>query len=354
MARNKALQPNIDGSDLIGFPDKRIQDNDGSSNGTPINEKVYGDMHEYFAKLMRLYGYTFNELPDNETNGYQYINALRALATKNDFILNLIESGGKISVPVKLGLITEGEGFVCLTNFTRTAETEMIGSLDPVPVSFVINFKGGVHLAGEYVRVVKTAAGVDLIRLSDGDALDAIATDFGFLKAATQPQEDAGAINTAATTPLTNFTTFVLRVNGNPESDPFLVTQTYNGLMSKEDKIKLDNIGSPNDRYGTFLLGDVDTGSVGTNYPVTGDIQQAQLTTRTAEGNVVTITLNPAMASLDYTVKQDVESLGSIELDNDIFPPVFKKISVSQFQVYFEETSGGAQNIRIHIDVIQR
>ena len=50
MARNKALQPNIDGSDLTNYPDKRIRNNDGSGNGTPVNEQVYGDIHEFFGK----------------------------------------------------------------------------------------------------------------------------------------------------------------------------------------------------------------------------------------------------------------------------------------------------------------
>lgn len=354
MARNKSLQINIDGTDLPNYPDKRIRDNDGSGNGTPINEVVYGDIHEFFAKAMRLYAISFSGLPDNTANGYQFIQAIKSLASKNDYLLSLTSAGGLLQIPVKLGLLDDGESFVVLAAADRAAETQIVGTLDAVPVAKVVTFKGGNYLAGDYIRIVNTAAGVDLIRLADGDALNAIADDFGFLKAASQIEEDAGAINTKATTPLTNFTTFVLRVNGNPESDPFIVTETYNGLMSKEDKIKLNNIGASQDRYGTFLLGDVDTGSVGLNYPVTGDIQQAQLTQRTSEGNVVTITLNPAMADSDYTVKQYIESLGSIEFDNDIQPAVFKKVSASQFQVYFEETSGGAQNIRIHIDVIQR
>lgn len=355
MARNKANLTNVDGSDLPNYPDKRIRDNDGSGNGTGVDEIVYGDIHEFFAKLMRLYGIAFNSLPDNVANGYQFVEAVKSLASKNDFILNLTVSGGKINVPLKLGFVTEGESFVCLSQFNKVAETQIEGTADLVPVLKNVTFKGGNFKTGEYVRLVVTAAGVDLIRLSDGAAFNIIAQEFNFLKAANQTQEDAGAINTVATTPLTNFTAFVERVNGG-QSVNFLVTNLINGLMSKEDKIKLDGIGTKEKNYGTFAPADIHdaSASVGLLVPVTGDVDQAIITQKTPQGEIYVITFANAMDNTTYQIQLDHESDNNVELDNDIAPPIWKKISTTQIEVYLEQTIGVVQDLIIHVTAIQR
>lgn len=54
-----------------------LHDNDGSGNGTPVNKLVYNDMHLFFEKLMQLGGITANNLPDNDDNGYQLIQAFQ-------------------------------------------------------------------------------------------------------------------------------------------------------------------------------------------------------------------------------------------------------------------------------------
>lgn len=352
MARNKKLQANIDNSDPVNFPDGRIRDNTGAGDGTPVNEIVYGDIHEFFAKLMRLYSITFNGVPDNVANGYQLLDAVRALASKNDFLLT-ISTDGVLIVPLKLNLVTEGEAFTCIAQSDQAAETQIKGSLDPVPILKNVIFKGGNFKTGEYIRLVVTAIGVDLVRLSDGDALDTIAGDFGFLKAANQTEEDAGAINTVATTPLTNFTAFADRVNG-VASVNFLATAIINGLMSAADKAKLDAVGSIEKNYGKVQGIDVDTGSVSDFYSVTGDITQAQLTTRTTEGQVITVTFANAMDDTNYEIITNVESKGGIIQDNDIRAVVYKIINTTQIQIILDEYVNTTQNIDVHITAKQR
>jgi len=81
MARSLASKPNVvapGGS----YPYGRIRDNDGTGNGTPVNELVYGDFHQFFAKLMDYTGAGFNGLPDNQTNGFQYIEGLKDFISK--------------------------------------------------------------------------------------------------------------------------------------------------------------------------------------------------------------------------------------------------------------------------------
>lgn len=77
MARNLQNQQNIVPPDVI-YPFGRIKDNPGDNTGTPINEALYGDIHQFFAKLFNHSGLTYNNLPDNNTNGFQLWEALRA------------------------------------------------------------------------------------------------------------------------------------------------------------------------------------------------------------------------------------------------------------------------------------
>ena len=355
MARNKKLQSNIDLSDPANFPDGRIKDNDGSGNGTSVNEVVYGDIHETFAKLMRLAGKSFNALPDSEQFGYQYVDALAQLASKNDYIQSLYSLDvNTLGINLNLSLLKTGESFVCLSTITVAAETTIRqGLTNGGVITLNVTFKGSGIKSGDYVRFVKTSTGVDLIRLSDGVTTSLIINELGYMLAASQIEEDAGVINTKATTPLTNFTAFATRVIG-AQSVNFLATQIANGLMSKTDKLKLDNLESDEKNYGTFGPFDVDTGSVNDLYLRTGDVTEAKIVQRTSQGQVIQVTLANAMDNTTYETRLSIESLGVFESDNDIKPLVFKKIDTTKFQVFVEETSGTTQSIKIHVAVIQR
>ena len=233
--RDKSLLANIDNSDLVNYPKGRIKNNTGSGNGTPVNEIVYGDLHEMKDKLMRRYGIEYNNLPDNEENGYQSIQALQALPSKNDFLLTLGTSDGKLAVSLKLSKLEANESFILKASIDKTTETTIIGSDSVVKsVTFVGDFK-----ANEYVRMISTPSTIILVRLVDAVNLDTAINELLFLKKATQTEENAGEIDNRATTPQTNKIAFSRRVNG-PDSSDFLATTTQNGLLSKEDKLKID------------------------------------------------------------------------------------------------------------------
>lgn len=69
--------PNI-GAANSTYPDGVIVDNAGAIVGTALTEILYGDMIQGIHKLKRLAGITENNLPDNETNGFQILSALLA------------------------------------------------------------------------------------------------------------------------------------------------------------------------------------------------------------------------------------------------------------------------------------
>lgn len=152
MARNKAVQQNIDGSDIPNYPFKRIRDNDGSGNGTPVNEEVYGDMHEFFAKLIVDSNTVFNGLPENKTNGYQYYDALMQLANKNSLIKDIVLADATtIRIPIKTNILKEKEAIVFKASFnSTTAMVSCIGTENVVKPLVVT----GVFKNGDSVRFI--------------------------------------------------------------------------------------------------------------------------------------------------------------------------------------------------------
>lgn len=61
------------------YPNGNIKDDTGAGDGTPLDQISHSDYHQTFRKLLALAGITPNGLPDNVTNGYQYLEALNSL-----------------------------------------------------------------------------------------------------------------------------------------------------------------------------------------------------------------------------------------------------------------------------------
>jgi len=350
--RNKGTLVNIDNSDLVAYPNGRIKNNTGGGDGTPVNEIVYGDIHEAKDKLMRLYGIQHNDLPDNEVNGYQFIDALVALASKNDFTLNLTSSTGVLNVPLKLGKLKDNETFILKTNVNKTTETTIKGTLDNITkaVVFLGDFK-----ANEYIRMISTPTSIVLIRLIDSFNLETAITELAFLKKANQTEENAGAIDTVATTPLVNKTAFEKRVNGT-DSSTYLATPGplgKNGLLSKEDKEIIDGIGaSPVKNIGTAAGIDIASGSIGTSYAVTGDIVSATLVDKPFDASTIRIVLTNTMTDTNYLPKIFIESLSAvIGEDNNQGMPVFKIINPTTFDLSIQSFQATTQNLKLHFEV---
>jgi hypothetical protein len=345
--RALSTNPNVDNSDLVNYPDGRIKNNTGSGNGTPVNERVYGDIHQAVAKMMRLYNIVPNGLPDNETNGFQIIEAIVALASKNDFILALSLDSGTLSVPIKLGYMLTGEQVVCKASFDLGSQTQIKGS-DNVTFGFTPN---GTFKTNEYVRLIKTSSGVDIIRLVDNVSLDAMVGDLAYLKKASQTQENAGAIDTRATTPLVNLVAFTRRVIG-LDSVNFLATAIRNGLYSTEHFALVEELKKIKNR-GTATGLDVNNGSVGTTYICTGDIASCTLSARSGNASSFTVVVSNAMSGTNYYVETYIQSMGSnIFLDNAIGSVVFKPINSTSFVINIEEFNAQVQNLKIHFKVV--
>lgn len=70
------------------YPYGDIKDDSGANDGTPVNQLVYADFHQFFARLIDQSSFpniVINDLPDNDTNDFQFYEAL--LATKTNHSL---------------------------------------------------------------------------------------------------------------------------------------------------------------------------------------------------------------------------------------------------------------------------
>ena len=349
MARNKATLQNIDLSDPANYLDGRIKDNTGSGDGTPVNERVYGDFHQTVAKLMQLAGLVYNNLPDNESNGYQVVDAIRQLASKNDFNYDLSTSGGLLTLPIRVGKLINNEIIRCKATVDKGAETQLRGTLDNInkAVTYLGDFK-----QNEYLRIINLSGSIVIIREVDAFNLETVCIELGFLKAASNAETIAGTIVNKAVTPLSFKTAFTQFVTG-ANSPTYLATTNTNGLLSAAQWNIINGLGAPALRNrGNFILGDINGSAIGTNFVSTGQIT-AQKTSNLASGDVVTITFTNAMDSNNYRLDIFVESLNNYNLDNDFSPILFKVVSGSQATIFIEETNSVTQNLKIHIDVIQ-
>lgn len=346
---------NVDNSDLVSFPDARIKDNTGSNDGTAVNERVYGDIIQFFLKLKRDAGITENNLPDNEIFGFQIIDSLMAFANKNNYIQNINSVSGVLNVSVKIGLMKNNESLICKSSVDLGVETQIKG-IDGVTYSLTTigNFK-----TDEFIRLIKTGSSIILVRLVDLVNLDLAVSEALYLKKGTQAEENAGTIETVATTPLTNKTVFGRRVNG-ADSGNYLAKPTgdpdeRDGLLSKADKLKIDNIGDPKVRnIGTTAGIDINDGTIGTTYAVTGDIVSATLTAKPMEASVIRIVLSNTMTDVNYYVRMYIESLATnINLDNAVGSPVFKVINATTFDISIQQFQTQNQNLKIHFEVVK-
>lgn len=161
MARNKVNSPNII-PPSAEYPNGRIKDNDGSNNGTPVNEFIYGDLHETFAKLMRRYAISYNNLPDNETNGFQIVEALRALPSKNNKLTTIGIDSTFLTAALKVASLEVNEVFVGLATVDSTGATNFKGTLDNQTknINIIDSFK-----SGDFLLFINRANEIDIFTI---------------------------------------------------------------------------------------------------------------------------------------------------------------------------------------------
>lgn len=352
MAISIGDQANIDKSNLTAYPNGQILDNTGPGTGTPIICVTASDIWMFFDKLMRQAQLPFNAEFDNETNGYQFVQACQALASKSDFVLPLTTSAGVLQIPTALQILQTNEKLICKADADFASETQIKGTAATLyTLSTTSPYK-----TGDYVMLIRTSGGVQLIRMVTADNINLIVSENAYLKAANNAAEDTGTSTVLATTPASGEYIFTKRVTDPTAAIPFLATDSTPGLMSAADKTALDGFTSPIKNIGSFGNVDAGGGTVGALAPCLGDISTAQITAVSGGGEwtAYRVTFANEMADTDYFVRFSCESSGTLSVDSNIYTPTFKVFSTTQFDFsLWQSPSGGVQNIKVHCEVVQ-
>lgn len=100
--RRLVNKQNVDAPDS-DYPYGKIRDNPGNATGTPVDEDVYGDFHQFMERVFdkgkdsNLGNIVANELPDNDYTGFQLFEALEGVISNlimKDQISFVVSGGG--------------------------------------------------------------------------------------------------------------------------------------------------------------------------------------------------------------------------------------------------------------------
>lgn len=318
MAINKSTLDNVDNSNPTSYPNGRARDNDGSGNGTPLIENLLNDKFEFFDKLVRLANITFNGLDDNETNGFQLIDALYSFANKNDVIHDLTQSGGKLVIPIKTGTLLTNEIVLLNATLYKGSHTQLRGSDG---IDNTITYLGDFN-SGERILMIKTGATtVSLVR-------------------------DVTYANVAGILDELNY--FSTRVR----SSSYLATSSLNGLLSSSDFSKLSKFPV---NTGYFSGLDIGGESPGNTFTTSGDISSARVTSDGTSFTIVRVVFSNSLLTTNYSVRINIQTLNSDIVDSSgLEYPVYKIISSNTVDILFDESgSGDAQSLRVHLETIK-
>lgn len=90
--------PNITSADS-DFPNGSIKDDTGANDGTPVNKEVYNDIHQVFAKFLRLANITPSGNFESEYTEFQYINAIKKLFGRSGDVEYVDNAGSFVREP---------------------------------------------------------------------------------------------------------------------------------------------------------------------------------------------------------------------------------------------------------------
>lgn len=132
MAIELSAKTNVQAPDS-DYPYGQIKDDTGSGDGTPVDAAVYGDFHQFFARMFALSGLNYNGLPDNDYSGFQYIEAANKLWKTFDGV-KIISANTILTVADKSKLIivngTSGSVNVTLPSSTNLQDGDDINIMN--------------------------------------------------------------------------------------------------------------------------------------------------------------------------------------------------------------------------------
>lgn len=155
-----------------GWQYGRIKDETGLNDGTPVDENTYGDFHQFFARMLDKSLITANGLPENDTNGYQYFEALQ----------NIVNSYKVINSFSTNTTLTDAE-LGCFNVMSVNGDYDF--TLPPLAVTNVLQRMKLAKLGTGVTKVLPngsdTIAPTEEIYLRDGDSVTIVSYGFGWI-----------------------------------------------------------------------------------------------------------------------------------------------------------------------------
>jgi hypothetical protein len=113
------------------YPFGDVKDDSGANDGTPYDRATNSDYFQFFAKMLFESGITPNDLIENDTNGFQYFDALLKAVNLNPSS-GVIETGS--SVTIKTKVIEIGDW-----NMDATEQLTVLHGLDETKIRGVVD-----------------------------------------------------------------------------------------------------------------------------------------------------------------------------------------------------------------------
>lgn len=141
------------------YPYGQIKDDTGAGDGTPVDVAVYGDFHQFFARMFALSGLTYNGLPDNDYSGFQYIEAANKL-WKSYTGVKVINSDTFLDVNdlnklvVVIGNVANVDVFLPNTNASQEGDSFTIMNYSAYTVNVRRKVPDGIYYEGSSVIIL--------------------------------------------------------------------------------------------------------------------------------------------------------------------------------------------------------
>ena len=167
------------GEDFVKYPDGQIKNQTTEEQGTPVVESIYGDLLASVYKTIRNAGLVPNELPDNETNGYQFLTALKRLSNEiND--LKQIITVDELDMTVGFNFDHLPNNYLILGQVSDTVEKDEEYSLTGSGGSVVLTVVSDKRIeASSYVLLIKNGSNSTIHALFSNSSGEVLNTSLG-------------------------------------------------------------------------------------------------------------------------------------------------------------------------------
>lgn len=165
-------------TDLVKFPDSTIVNETSSQEGTPVVREIYGDFVTNFYAFLRDRKITANDIEDNETNGYQIIQALKRNISAVDLELSMDRDVNGWFLNIDFSFIDAKTVLIARTS--KGLYDPQSGSAGSILSNFTIRGTDGVIFnqfsstgfnAGDEVAIILNGNNTRIISLSKSDFL---------------------------------------------------------------------------------------------------------------------------------------------------------------------------------------